>query len=256
MEKVHYYDCHDHTEAYYKSYFSKDGDPGVDEMILYPIQKLIDISGSIGGDSLIDLTAGVGIAHLLVMSDSYQDITMLNANVHYMKELEKWKEKQPDALDLSHWSQKVCDLTSSRESPEVLEEKLRKKVKRILYFSYSKENITHPHVLPKVDCVMSVWSLGPMSKDQASYTDNMKKLASLLKVGGHLVVFGGFNASYFTIGSLKHHTLIYDEKTVRMALTAAGCSIKSFQVDDSYIPDHHIDNSHLFCALAVKEQEV
>ncbi|KAG9464102.1 hypothetical protein GDO78_020495 [Eleutherodactylus coqui] len=199
---------------------------------------------------------GLGIAHLLVLPDTCHDITVLNANAHNAAELEKWRQNQPDALDFSHAMQKVCDLIGSRERAQELEEKLRKKVKRILHCDFTKENITDPHVLPKVDCVLSVWGLGPVSKNQASYTENMKMLASLLKVGGNLVVFGGFNASFFPIGGMKYHTLLYNEKTVRMALTAAGCSIKSFQVDDTEIPDHHIDNTHVYCVLAVKEHEV
>ncbi|XP_066428770.1 nicotinamide N-methyltransferase-like [Eleutherodactylus coqui] len=170
--------------------------------------------------------------------------------------MEKWRQNQPDALDFSHAMKKVCDLIGSRETAQELEEKLRKKVKRILHCDFTKENITDPHVLPKVDCVISAWGLGPASKDQCSYTNNMKKLASLLKVGGNLVLIGAPDASHFTIGGIKYHSVTRDEKMERMALTAAGCSIKCFQVDDSKIPDHYTDNTHVHFALAVKEQEI
>ncbi|XP_066465388.1 nicotinamide N-methyltransferase-like [Eleutherodactylus coqui] len=213
-------------------------------------------SDSIGGGSVIEFATGLGIPHLLVLLDTCQDITVLNANAHNAAELEKWRQNQPDALDFSHAMQKVCDLIGSRERAQELEKKLREKVKHILHCDFTKENITDPHVLPKVDCILSVWGLGPVSKDQASYTDNTKKLASLLNVGGKMVMIGGLNASHFTIGGRKYHTVMRDEKMVRMALSAAGCSIKSFQVDDSEIPDHHLDNTHTFFALAVKEHEV
>ncbi|XP_066428768.1 nicotinamide N-methyltransferase-like [Eleutherodactylus coqui] len=256
MEKAQYPDKHDHAEAFYSTFISKDADPLIQEINLYPAERLRGILGSIGGGSVIELTTGLGIAHLLVLLDTCQDMTLLNANAHYITELEKWKQNQPDALDFSHAMQKVCDLIGSRERAQELEEKLREKVKCILHCDFTKENITDPHVLPKVDCVLSVWGLGPVSKDQASYTDNTKKMASQVKVGGKMVMIGALNASQFTIGGRKYHTVMRDEKTVRMALTAAGCSIKSFQVDDSEIPDHHLDNTHYFFALAVKEHEV
>ncbi|XP_066428771.1 nicotinamide N-methyltransferase-like [Eleutherodactylus coqui] len=256
MEKAHYHDKHDHTEAFYRTFLSRDADPLAEEVNLYPAERLLGIFEIICGGSVIELITGLGIAHLLVLPDTCQDITLLNANAHNAAELEKWRQNQPDALDFSHTMQKVCDLIGSRERAQELEEKLRKKVKCILHCDFTKENITDPHVLPKVDCVISVWGLGPVSKDQASYTDNTKKLASLLKVGGNLVLIGGFNANHFTIGGRKYHTIMRDEKMVRMALSAAGCSIKSLQVEDSKIPDHHVDNTHFNFALAVKEHEV
>lgn len=142
-----------------------------------------------------------------------------------------------------------------REGPQELEEKLKKKVKRTVHCDFTKESVTEPHVLPKVDCVICVWSLGPVSKDEVAYTDNMRKLASLLRVGGHLLVFGGINSSSFTIGDNKHHTFNYDENTVRTALNAAGCAVRDFHHRESNVPDNHVDNTHIFYALAIKERE-
>ncbi|XP_066462074.1 indolethylamine N-methyltransferase-like [Eleutherodactylus coqui] len=256
MEKAHYHDKDDHSEAYYRTILSRDADPLTEQVIQYPAQKLLSALGSIGRCSVIDLVMGLDITHLIVLLDTCHDITVLNANAHNAAELEKWRQNKPDALDFSHAIKKVCDLIGSRERAQELEVKLRKKMKRILHCDFTKENIADPHVLPKVDCILSVWGLGPVSKDQASYTDNMKKLASLLNVGGKMVMIGGLNASEFTIGRMKYHTVLRDEKMERMALSAAGCSIKSFQVDASKIPDHHMDNTHVHFTLAVKEHEV
>ncbi|XP_066462075.1 nicotinamide N-methyltransferase-like [Eleutherodactylus coqui] len=255
MEKA-YYPTLNNSKEFYKTFYSKDADPLTEEVTLCPARKLLGILDSICGGSVIELITGLGISPLLVLLDTCHDITVLNANADNVAELEKWRQNQPDALDFSHGMQKVCDLLGSRERAQELEGKLRKKVKCILHCDFTKENFTDPHVLPKVDCVLSVWGLGPVSKDQASYTENMKKMASLLKVGGKMVMIGGLNASHFTIGEMKYYTLLYDEKTVRMALTAAGCSIKSFQVDDSKIPQYYIDNTHVNVAVAVKEHDV
>ncbi|XP_056397729.1 nicotinamide N-methyltransferase-like [Hyla sarda] len=253
MEKALYHEGHDHTELCYKSFFSRDAET---EIVLYPAERLHHLSGLMKGSSLIDFSTGLGIAHLLAISDSFQEITLLNANENYVVELEKWRQNHTDSLDFSHWAPTICDLTVNREEPQKLEEKLRKKVNRVLHCDFTKENVTEPHVLPKVDCGLCIWSLGPISTDQASYTENMRKMVSLLKVGGHLVVFGGFNASYFVLGDKKYHTFMYDENTVRTAMAAAGCSIISFHYDESKTPDHKLDSTHMFCAFAIKEREV
>lgn len=45
MEKILYHEAHDHTEPYYKTFLSKDGDLQTMEMILYPAETLLHLQG-------------------------------------------------------------------------------------------------------------------------------------------------------------------------------------------------------------------
>ncbi|XP_063798074.1 nicotinamide N-methyltransferase-like [Pseudophryne corroboree] len=166
--------------------------------------------------------------------------------------MEKWMKNHPGALDFSHVSSKASDLRDNSAGAQEIEAQLRSAIKQILPCDFTKENITAPVVLEKADCVVSTWLLGTVSTDQMSYMNNMKKLAAMLKPGGRLVVFGGINAGYFCAAEKKYHILLYDENTVRKALGDAGCHVQSIDVKESIIPGHTIDNTHTFCALAVK----
>ncbi|XP_063806606.1 nicotinamide N-methyltransferase-like [Pseudophryne corroboree] len=169
--------------------------------------------------------------------------------------MEKWMKNHPAAVNFSHVSSKVSDLRVNSDGAQEIETQLRSAIKQVLPCDFTKENITDPVVLEKADCVVSAWMLGALRTDQTSYMNNMRKLASMLKPGGRLVVFGAFNTGFIRVADTKCNTLSYDENTVRKALTDAGCRVQSIDVKKSMAPDHTIDNTHICCALAVKERD-
>ncbi|CAJ0967704.1 unnamed protein product [Ranitomeya imitator] len=91
-----------------------------------------------------------------------------------------------------------------------------------------------PIVLPPADCIISAWLLDVISKDQDDNIRYLKKVAGLLKLGGHMILLGDLNTTYYTIGKRKFHILNYDdEEFVRKALVEAGFVLTIHRMGDN-----------------------
>ncbi|KAM4642108.1 nicotinamide N-methyltransferase-like [Discoglossus pictus] len=229
----------------------------LEENMKYKMKVLYEefSSGCIKGDTLINLTCGPGIFHLFGACEFFKDIIVLETNESCITGLQKWVKKETDAFDWCHASKFHCDLERICGWEEK-EEILRRSIKHILKCDFTKENSTDPIVLPKADCFLSVNGLDIISKDQTAYLTNLKKISSLLKVGGHLLLFGLFKASFFRVGGHKYHMLTYNEEFLRMALEQAGFTIEKLETLENQITSDLIYFEHLVFVKAVKEREV
>ncbi|MEE6518400.1 hypothetical protein FKM82_029406 [Ascaphus truei] len=212
-------------------YFGAEKTDTKEELMHYPLRELFKIltPGSVRGDTLIDLSFGAVTTHLLIACDYFKEITMLESSDVSIREIEKWLKKEPGAVDSSHAAMFICEL---------------------------EDNPLDPVVLPQADCLISMWYLGAASKDHDSYLSNLKKCSSLLKVGGHLIMFGLFNISYIMIDQHKLSVLTYDEEFTMKALRDTGYIIKSFEKRKSNLSTHMLDHEHVGYFVACKEREV
>ncbi|XP_066430647.1 nicotinamide N-methyltransferase-like [Eleutherodactylus coqui] len=73
-------------------------------------------TGMVTGRTAIDFSAGHSFHHLFAMCDFVQEITVLKLNDGSLKELEKWKNKDPDAFDWAHTKDILQELKGHRFS--------------------------------------------------------------------------------------------------------------------------------------------
>ncbi|KAM4642125.1 nicotinamide N-methyltransferase-like [Discoglossus pictus] len=224
----------------------------------------IGSSGRTKGDTLIDFTIGPIIYHLFTICEFFQDITVIETNDMCIKELEKWINMDPDALDWSHASNFVAELEGNRFSIRLgyifagwqkKEEMVKQSIKHILKCNFEKENPTDPVVLPKVDCILTAWALELVSKDQDQYSKNLKKISRWLKLGGHLILFGVFNASFYMVGEHKFHLTTYNEDFLREVIEDSGYVITNFEAIESKLCGA-VDYDHIVYITALKVKEV
>ncbi|XP_063291724.1 indolethylamine N-methyltransferase-like [Pelobates fuscus] len=243
----------------FHTYFSAKSDKIiVDEIVKYPMEILYEEfkSGNIKGDTFIDISVGPTISHLLPVCDYFKEITILEVNDQCLEDIEKWVKKDADALDWSHTSTHMAKLEGNSGNWEEKEELLRSRVKRILKCDFTKENLTDPVVLDKTDCLMSLCIMHFVHKDHESYREGMKKVTSLIKLGGHLLMFGVFNAKFCTLGEDKLHIMSYDEDFMLSTLKTIGFSIESFQKTKSKIRCTLVEYDHIWFVRAVKMWEL
>ncbi|XP_075044393.1 nicotinamide N-methyltransferase-like [Mixophyes fleayi] len=186
-------------------------------------------SGFIKGKTLIDISLGPTIFQLLPVYEFFEKITILEFHDFCIKELEKWKNKDADAFDWTHTLTIMAELKGISDGWQEREDLLRSKVKQIVKCDFSKYNPTDPVLLPKASCVMCIWGLDIISKDKDTYCKNLKKISSLVKLQGFLIIYGAINASYFMIGDHKYHLLTYDDHFLRMALSDEGFKIEYYE---------------------------
>ncbi|CAH2316844.1 nicotinamide N-methyltransferase-like, partial [Pelobates cultripes] len=207
------------------------------------------------GETLIDLTGGAAFCQLMVMSDFFKEVTILDSSDLTLKEMEKWLNKEPGAVDWSHAAEISCELKGVSELVEAEEEKVRRIVKRCLKWDPTNDNPLGSIVLPQADCAISVTYFDIACKDHESYRNSFRKFSSLLKVGGHLILFGLFNATYYMIGDHRFSFLNYNEDFVKEVLQDNGYITVIFEVYESKLNTHLIDHDRIGYIVARKERE-
>ncbi|MEE6467743.1 hypothetical protein FKM82_008043 [Ascaphus truei] len=252
----HYHDEEYDPRLCAETYFSETSVLAEDRQNIVRTLYKIFSSGEVTGKTLLDVTNGSSIYQFLPACESFQEIIVAESNERVKRDLEKWLNKEPDAFDYSHTSKLLCELEGKSAMWQEKEEQLRRTIKRILICDFTKENPLHPVILPKMDCLITVAYLEVVSKDLDAYRSNLKKVSSLIKVGGHLVLFVFISMTYYMIGEHKFYMLKYDEEFVRKALTDTGYVIKSVHLQARKKTTHLTDYEHIGFILAQKEREV
>ncbi|KAM8939575.1 nicotinamide N-methyltransferase-like [Pelodytes ibericus] len=251
---VHGFDPQQFTDTY----FSPNADKDLREEAVIDSMKYMHteaISGRVKGDLLIDISVGSGIAQLFSICDQFKEITVLEVNDRNIKDLERWINKHEDATDWTHVSEILMELHGKCDVWQEKEEALRRKMKHVLKCDFDKENLTDPITLPKADCIVTTWMLDCVSKDHAAFCSNLRKISSLLKPGGHLILFGDINVTYYMIGSEKFHILTYDEEFLRSSLEDARFKIQRYEATDRKTNSGIVDYDKIVRITAVKEIE-
>ncbi|XP_075462669.1 nicotinamide N-methyltransferase-like [Ascaphus truei] len=254
----HYHDEEFDPKGLVDAYCCSENFPLIDETVGFPLKKMHEIfsSGRVRGDTMIDISAGPTVYQLLSASDIFKEIIVIKCTEPSIQEFKKWLKKDPGAADWSYASKALCELEGNREEWQVKEDKVRRAIKQVVKWDVSKDNPIDHVVLPQVDCVLSLWVLQAISKDKEAYRSNLKKCASLLNIGGHLLLFGALNAKYYMIGEHKFFFLSCDEKFLREALRDAGYIIENVDVLPSRRGCDFIDYEHFVYIIARKEREV
>ncbi|XP_063289568.1 nicotinamide N-methyltransferase-like [Pelobates fuscus] len=257
LKHKHYHDEEFDHHWIIKTYVGRDKTVFSEELLNTTMQKIFQClcSGIVKGETLIDLTAGAAFCHLMVMSDFFKEITILDSSDRKLKEMEKWLNKEPEAVDWSHAAEISCGIKGVSELVEAEEEKVRSIVKRCLKWDPTNDNPLGSVVLPQADCAVSAWYFDVACKDHECYRNSFRKFSSLLKVGGHLILFAFFSATYYTIGDHRFSFLNYNEDFVKEVLRDNGYTTVSFEVYESKLNTHLMDHEHIGYIVARKERE-
>ncbi|KAG9465543.1 hypothetical protein GDO78_018124 [Eleutherodactylus coqui] len=202
------------------------------------------------GRTAIDFSAGHSFHHLFAMCDFVQEITVLKLNDGSLKELEKWKNKDPDAFDWAHTKDILQD-----DELEDEEENLKGKIGRILKWDPSKCDPADMLSLSKADIVINYVILELMSEDHGDYRRNLKKICNVIKPGGYFLSYSAINCSYFKVGEDKYHFLPCDESFYRKVISEEGFEIKHFVKFDRLMCTDAMDHEDGIFIIANKVKE-
>ncbi|CAJ0967702.1 unnamed protein product [Ranitomeya imitator] len=228
----------------------------VEDFLKFPIENLRKTfrEGHIKGDILIDLSNGSLVHQLYAACDFFTHIIVLKFRDRCIMELKRWVDSRTGAFHWGHATQLHAD--DGEECDKLLEkeEKMRFALQHVVKCDLEKENMMDPIVLPPADCIICAWLLDTISKDQDDYMRNLKKFSSLLKPGGHIIIFGCLESTYFTVGKDKLHLLNYDEDFARKALVGEGFVIDSCEVLKRTVASDLVDHKGILFIAAHKEK--
>ncbi|KAM5163554.1 nicotinamide N-methyltransferase-like [Mantella aurantiaca] len=198
-----------------------------DDILIFPMMNLHYQfnSGRVMGKTLIDISFGSFIHHLYSASNSFQDIVVLKSNEKCIMELSRWLHDRTGAYDWTHTSAAAAELEGNRDQHQEKESRLKSSIKQILKCDFEEKNLTSPVDLPLADCVINVWMLETISKNEDEYIKNLEKILKLLKPGGQLLLFSVLDSTYYITGGERFHSLTYDEAFVKSVLSKLGLVI-------------------------------
>ncbi|KAM5163612.1 indolethylamine N-methyltransferase-like [Mantella aurantiaca] len=221
---IHGMDSRDFSDLYYSG---KEGNVFGEDSLKFPMMNLYYqfSSGRVAGNTLIDISLGSFIHHLYSASYCFQKMIVLKFSEQCIMELSRWLHDRTGAYDWTHTSAAAAELEGNRDHHQEKESRLKSSIKQILKCDFEEENITSPVELPLADCVICVWILDVISKNEDEYMKNLEKMLKLLKPGGHLLLFSLLDATYFTVKGKRFHIFTHDESFVKNALSKLGLVI-------------------------------
>ncbi|XP_056398952.1 nicotinamide N-methyltransferase-like [Hyla sarda] len=227
-----------------------------EDSLIFPIENLTKTftEGHIKGDVLIDLSSGPMVHHLFSACEFFKHIIVLKVSDRCILELKRWLDTRTGAFDWGHATKLHLEKEDKSDQLQETEEKVRSAVQHVMKCDLEKENMTDPIVLPPADCIISAWLLDQISKDQDEYIRYLRKFSKLLKPGGHLILLGLLDTTYFTVGKDKLHYLTYDEDLARKALVGEGFVIDGCKVKKRTAVSDLIDYKAIIFITAHKEK--
>ncbi|XP_069803452.1 indolethylamine N-methyltransferase-like isoform X2 [Dendropsophus ebraccatus] len=210
--------------------------------------------GHIKGDVLIDLSVSSMIHHLYASCGIFKHILVLKVSDRCILELKRWLNSRTGAFDWVHAAKLHGKIGGKSDQLEDKEENMRLAINHVIKCCLEKENMTNPIVLPPADCIISVWLLDNICKNEDDYIRNLRKFSKLLKPGAHLLLIGGLGFSYYTVGKDKIRTFSYDEDFVRRVLVGEGFVIDDCKVKKRTAESHLTDYKGIIFIAAHKQE--
>ncbi|XP_018430251.1 PREDICTED: nicotinamide N-methyltransferase-like [Nanorana parkeri] len=255
LYNIHRFDARSKLELYFSD---KEDMIFGEDSLKFPMMNLhyVFSRGFICGNLLIDLSMGAFIHHLYSAANIFKDIIIIQFkfNEKCTMEVRRWHGDRTGAFSWTHTKTAFEELEGKSDQNQDKELNLKASIKHIVTCNLEEENLTHPLVLPLADCVISEVLLDVISKDEDDYMRNLEKISNLLKIGGHLILFGLLNTTYITAGADRFHMMKYDESFVRSSLSKLGFVIDYCAVQRRRNVSDLIDYSHIYFITAHKEK--
>ncbi|XP_071969423.1 indolethylamine N-methyltransferase-like [Engystomops pustulosus] len=250
---VHDFDSRHHLENYLSD---KAGVFFGEDFLMFPIENLRKtfILGHIKGDILIDLTIGSLVPHLYAACEFFKHMIVLKIKDRCTLELKRWVDTRTGAFNWCHAAKLHVEMEGNSDQLEAREGKVRSALQHVVKCDLEKENITEPIDLPPADCIITASLLEVISKDQDDYIRYLRKFSKLLKPGGHIILIGIKDATYFTIHREKFHMLRYDEEFARKVLVGEGFVIDRCEVKKRSNVNNLTDYKGMIFIVAHKEK--
>ncbi|XP_069804118.1 indolethylamine N-methyltransferase-like isoform X2 [Dendropsophus ebraccatus] len=222
----------------------------------YDSRQLLEdyFSGHIKGDVLIDLSISSLVHHLHATCEFFKHIIVLKVSDRCILELKRWLDTRTGAFDWGHSIKLHGEIAGKSDELQDKDGKVRSAAQHVVICDLEKDNMTDPIILPPADCIISAWLLEEISKDHDDFIKYLRKFSKLLKPGGHIILFGCLDITFFTVGKDKYHALTYDEDFVRKALVGEGFVIDNCKVKKRRAVSDIIDYKAIIFVAAHKEK--
>ncbi|XP_077105831.1 indolethylamine N-methyltransferase-like [Ranitomeya variabilis] len=247
------------SKQFLEQYFSDNPKTNLSaDFLEFPLNNLTKTfsEGKIKGDTLIDLSVGPMVCHLLAACDYFKNIIVLKSRDRCITELKKWADSQTGLLDWGHVAKRYVDPEGKSENFQQKEEKVRSAAQHVMKIDLEKENIIEPKVLPPADAIISAGLMDFVSRDDERYIGYLRRFSRLLTPGGQIFFIAGVDATQYTVGKDKFHAMNYNEDFVKKALVRTGFVVDHSEVKERTAVSDLSDYKGVLFMVAHKAREV
>lgn len=157
-------------------------------------------------------------------------------------EVKKWLDGEPGAFD---WTPAIeCSLDLEGRSPnkteiQLREAMLRDKIHAVVHCDLAVDNLVEEGYAGPYDVVNCTGVLDAICATLEEFADGVKKLSSLVKKDGYLIVNLDKNSDSYLVSNAEFvNPIVLTEEDLKNAYTAAGfvgITMKTYRTIDTYI---------------------
>uniref|UniRef100_G1KC86 Phenylethanolamine N-methyltransferase n=1 Tax=Anolis carolinensis TaxID=28377 RepID=G1KC86_ANOCA len=186
-------------------------------------------AGKIYGKTLIDIGTGPTIYQILSACDYFEEIVATDYLEVNRAEIRSWiHSDDPGAFDWSPYIQHTCKIEGKGEPWKEKEQKLKKKLKKILPIDVHQPKPLGFVLSQPADALVSAFCIEAVSPDRESFDRALQNVTTLLKPGGHFLMIGALEESFYLAGEAKLSVVPMKEEDVKESFTKAGYRIHDF----------------------------
>uniref|UniRef100_A0A7N6FLT5 Phenylethanolamine N-methyltransferase n=1 Tax=Anabas testudineus TaxID=64144 RepID=A0A7N6FLT5_ANATE len=190
--------------------------------------------GDVSGELLVDIGSGPTLYQVLSGCEVFNKVILTDFLEINRQELRRWlRDEGGYNLDWTPYMEYVCKLEGRRYAWSEKAAKLRKVVKDVLPIDVHCPQPMAPDALPSggADCLVSSFCLESVSPDLAAFNRALGHIGSLLRPGGHLLLIGALDESYYLGGpGVKIPVVPLNEAQVCASLKERGYTLMRLEV--------------------------
>ncbi|XP_020654973.3 phenylethanolamine N-methyltransferase [Pogona vitticeps] len=187
-------------------------------------------TGEIHGHTIIDIGTGPTIYQLLSACDYFEEIVATDYLEVNRAEIYSWVHgNDSGAFDWSPYIQHVCRIEGKGEPWKEKEQKLKKKLTKILPIDVHQPKPLGFVLSKPADALVSAFCLEAVSPDRPSFDRALRNVTTLLKPGGHFLMIGALEESFYLAGEAKLSVVPMREADVKESFTKSGYCVHNFR---------------------------
>ncbi|XP_067681436.1 phenylethanolamine N-methyltransferase-like [Haliotis asinina] len=180
--------------------------------------------GHIRGRRLLDIGTGPTIHSVISASSCCDTVNLSDFTPQNREILTKWLDGSLEH-SFKNFFQFVVDKEDRGELPNDREAVMKDKVVGIFPLNLLQTDPLMPALFPPFDIIISSLCLETTAQDLASYEIIAGRIGRLLKDGGHVVLFGVLDESFYRVGSHSFYCLKINAEQVQDIWKRSGFTI-------------------------------
>ncbi|KAL3871341.1 hypothetical protein ACJMK2_039348 [Sinanodonta woodiana] len=216
-------------------------------------------AGAITGAKLLDVGTGPTPHTTFCAAPWFDEITLSDFSEKNLEFLQKWKDGT-----VSHMGpifEYLVQIDNSRSCAEERLDELKRKIKAIVRCDVTQSNPVSSTPVDGVvfDAITSSLCLDVASTNLEDYVKSVRNLSSLLKTGGHLVLCGVLECTFYRVGNIRYKNIHITKDQLQDIYQKEGFEILNLEdLNENYAPHkdetYYSDFKNAFFMVAKKKE--